>query len=744
MADTTAAWGWTGPMAIDALQRAARRYGIRTAYRDIWGRLQEPPPETLRALLKALGAQEGRGGAPGRWRRAGGGLLPPWIVVCQDAVPGGLRLPKAGSARAGGRMARWRLWTELKGEDGGLLYEWEGRSGGESSFRIPLPRRVPLGYHRLRVVLEGPEGPREGEAQVACCPPRCHHPSVLEGGGKVWGMGLALQGLASGRNWGAGDLRDLEELVCWSAKELKAGFVGILPIHHLANRLPYNISPYFPSSRLYRNLVILDLESIPEFALCAEARRMASADALAHLRGAPLVEIPALALLKTRVLKALFELFLRGDGAEGASSPRGDSFRRYVLEEGAPLVLFATFSALEERFLSQDPPLWTWRQWPAPYQDPCSEAVRDFQRAHPKEILFHQWVQWLIQEQLLRVQQRAKDAGMPIGLLQDMALGMDPCGADAWAYPAAYVRGVTVGAPPDDFSPLGQNWGIPPLDPLYLLEEGFEPWVQLLQRNLKGAGALRLDHVMGLFRLFWIPEGGTPRDGTYVDYPARELLLLLALESHRNNAVIVGEDLGTLEPGIRRGLRRACVLSTRLLYFQRDKQGRFLHPRRYPRRAMVSITTHDLPTMVGFWEGRDIRWRKGLGLFPDPEAAVKACEERREAREALLRRLRDLGLLPEELTELGPGITEWSEELQRAVIRMLAATPCELVMVSLDDLTLEKEQLNLPGTLEGYPNWRRRVRLPLEALREPGTVERLRRMLEGLLAETSGTFGGPS
>lgn len=732
-------------MPMDDLQRAARRYGIRTRYRDIWGRFQEAPLDTLRAFLEALGAWEAvEPHVRSRGEDLGKPLLDPWIVVSQDDAPHGLCLRPRGLAMGRGRASVLRAWVQILGEQGETFYEGEVTQEGAGRIRVPISHRLPLGYHRIKISLEAPGATWEGEARLACCPSRCYVPRPSEGRVGVWGVGLGLQCLVSGRNWGVGDLRDLEELASWLSRELDAGFVGLLPIHHVANRLPYNVSPYFPSSRLYRNLLILNLESVPEFQDCAEAKRLASAETLACLRDAPLVDIPTVARLKTQVLRALFDAFLRGDGARDRATTRGLSFRDYVLREGEPLFFFATFSALEERFLGQDPPLWTWRQWPAPYQDPCSDAVRNFQRSQPEAILFHQWVQWLIHEQVVRLQQEARGMGMPIGLLQDMALGIDPCGADAWAYPGAYLRGVTVGAPPDDFSPLGQNWGIPPLNPLYLLRQGFEPWVQLLQQNLQGAGALRLDHVMGLFRLFWIPEGGSPRDGTYVDYPARELLLLLALESHRHCAVIVGEDLGTVEPRIRRGLRDAQVLSTRLLYFQRDRKGRFLHPSRYPRRAMVSITTHDLPTMVGFWEGRDIRWRKDLGLFPDAEAASKAWEERQEARRALLRRLRDLGLLPTTVTEGTDDVPPWSEALQGAVIRMLAATPCELVMIGLDDLLLEGEQLNLPGTLEEYPNWRRRARLSLEALRRPETVARLRHMLEGLLRSTSRVPGVPS
>jgi len=433
---------------------------------------------------------------------------------------------------------------------------------------------------------------------------------------------------------------------------------------------------------------------------------------VARLREDPLVAYPEIRRLKRRLLKILFAAFVEQHGLPHAPrTPRGQDLARFVERGGEVLERFALFQALTEHQEKGD-----WRRWPENLQRPDTPAVTAFAREHHREIAFHQYVQWLAAGQQQQVWDEADGAGLPFSLYQDLALGAAPGGLETWAYPNLFARGAAIGSPPDAFNLKGQNWGLPPLIPKNLEESGYRLFINTLRANLPPGGIIRLDHVMSLFRLFWIPEGLGPESGAYVRYPASELLGLLTLESQRRRTLVIGEDLGTVAPSIRRNLARARIFSYRVFYFERQGKGddNFAAPENYPRQAIACATTHDLPTLAGYWEGRDLDLRSQLNLYPSPQLAEQDAASRARDRLLLVQALVHQGLLPpnyEPPTQFCP------EELRRAVLAYLGQSRAALVEVRLEDILGLTAQQNLPGTLKQHPNWRQKIFLNLEDLR---------------------------
>lgn len=523
---------------------------------------------------------------------------------------------------------------------------------------------------------------------------------------RLWGLSVQLYGLRSGRNWGIGDFTDLGDLAEIMAST-GAAAIGINPLHALFPAEPGHCSPYSPSSREFLNPLYIDLEAAPEWrAVRSPGRRPATfARDLATVRAAELIDYRLVASLKRQALEALFQRFRDHELAHGTA--RAKAFLDFVERGGPDLARFACFEALHEHALANDFG-WSWQDWPDGLDDPESDGVRRFADAHADRIRFSQFQQWLADEQLGRAQARAKAAGMPIGLYRDLAVAVDPTGAAAWSRQQAIASGVAVGAPPDPFNALGQNWGLAPFSPAGLLADDLEPLAADLGANMRHAGALRIDHVMGLRRLFWIPAGAAPEAGAYVSYPLERMLDVVARESQAQSCIVIGEDLGTVPPGFRRKVAAAGLLSYRLFYFERSRSGGPKPPARYPKEALVSISTHDLPTLQGFWHGRDLAWRERLGLHPSP-AAKQAAEQERT---------RDLDKMASAFSRAGFPLASDDDvrSLTLAAHSYLAATPSRLMMVQIEDLLGEIEQANLPGTVGEHPNWRRRLPIPIEAL----------------------------
>lgn len=724
--------------AVQPLDGLAADFGIEPDYTDIWGRRHVVGADSKRALLCAMGvaASDDRDvadslAAAQASRRDR--VLPP--VCLADA--GG---PCDVSLAAGGGGFDWSLETET-GEThsgGGVVDELDIVAGGNPADRfgrrrLPLGVDLPPGYHRLTV--DGIGG-KPATTTIIAAPRRAFGTGDLKSAEPLWGISAPLYGLRSGRNWGVGDFDDLGALVGVAA-EVGASLVGINPVHALFPDMPDRVSPYSPSSRLHLNPLHIAIEDIPEWRASDKARSlMASAAFAAELtraRAGRQVDYRRIAALKRQILELLFQTF---QDVCGPGMARREAFEAFVLDRGESLTRHARFEALFEHFHDRDPGCESWRDWPASCRNPHGAEVAAFATERRDRIDFFKYLQWLAEDQLASAQGRAKRAGMPVGLYLDLAVGVNPGGADSWADRDSIVQDVHLGAPADHFNANGQDWGLAPFNPVTLRARAYAPFIDLLRANMRAAGALRIDHALGLSRSFWLPKG-TP--GGYVRYPFDDLLAVIRLESHRHQCVVIGEDLGNVPDGFRDTQEAAGLLGYRVLQFERDDAGTFRRAADYPRRAVASASTHDLPTLAGFWTGRDIDWRDDLGFFAEAGQADDERRGRAADRRALLDLLAVEGLLPRGLDPGNPPADPpWS--VTTAIHRFLGRTPCDIVLMQLIDALGVVEQENLPGTVDTYPNWRRRLPLTVEEL---GADHRLRALAKVILeARREGRDGG--
>ncbi|UCG87552.1 MAG: 4-alpha-glucanotransferase, partial [Gemmatimonadota bacterium] len=532
-----------------------------------------------------------------------------------------------------------------------------------------------------------------------------------------FGLWCNLYSVNSTNNWGIGDLSDLRKLVKWASQQ-GATFLGVNPLHALRNR-GYGISPYSPLSRLFANEIYLDVTAIPELADCPSARSLIESQEytteLERLCRAEYIDYEAVTGLKRRVLKLLHQAFIERQSQQGTS--RNAEFRRFLQQAGSDLECYATFRALDE-FFSWQKSHPSWDRWPEPYRHSDSAQVAQFQTEHHREVDFHRYVQFELDRQLDSAANDAR-AAMPLGIYGDLALSSDISGADAWCYRGLFAPGICIGAPPDDFSSDGQNWGLPPVIPQRLRSDGYKYWIGLVRAALRHAACLRIDHVMGLLRQFWIPTGLSGEHGAYVRYPVNDLLGILALESRRNRAVIVGEDLGTVPRGFEARLARWGILSSRVLYFERNRKGTFRASRHYSKRAMVMANTHDQAPLAGYWQDRDLTLRDQAGAYAQQREYEAAQVERERERRSLCRRLAKEGLLDADRA-VNPA------QVIRATYSFLARTPAPLLGISLDDLAGETDPINLPSVVnEQYPNWSRKMKTTLEKLTQDATATKV-------------------
>jgi len=715
------------PAERSHLALLARLCGITPRYWDNQGRRHYTSAATCGALLAAMGvaweSPEERRREIVRRQEETDRLLPPVMALWlrpRPRLPLAVRLPRPepvpGLAAAG----------ELMGEDGRRLsfagpLRWaapprwrQNPAGWRGLALVALPPELAPGYYELKVEVTGPGFRETGDSRLIAAPLAAFLPECLAGGHRLFGLNLPLYALRSERNWGIGDFSDLGAAMDW-AGELGAAFVGINPLHAGLPEAISDPSPYSPATRLFTNFLYLDLSAVPEMAHCPEARDYLSTPGglglLTRLRAATLLPYPEVYAIKREVMHRLYVAFRREHGGEPPRTARGREFRRFCDERDRHLHDYALYVALAEFHGTSD-----WRLWPPAYRSREAPAVADFAAHQREQVEFWQYAQWLAAGQLQGVRERAQAAGLPFSLYQDLALGAAPGGFETWAYPHLFAQGAATGAPPDAFNPKGQNWGLPPLIPERLRQSGFDLFIRTLRANLPPGGMLRLDHVMGLFRLFWIPEQARV-PGAYVRYPAAELLAILALESHRARTLIVGEDLGTVSPAIRRELARRRIFSYRVFIFEREADGRFRAPEDYPAQALAATTTHDLPTLAGYWQGEDITLKTRFHLYPQPSLALVDTQARERDRVLLVEALSAQGLLPPEARERLLASPVLPPEVRWGVLEYLARSRAALLEVRLEEVFGLVAQQNLPGTRDEHPNWRQKFPLTLEEMR---------------------------
>lgn len=699
----------------DALRRAAQAWGVQDEYWDIWGKRHIADSDVQQSILRSIGffpeTLEGLNAALAkRQELEWAALAPPTLVLPLSAGVIPLNIPESLQSSVLEVDFVWECGlsehTQVRLDT--LATDSEVSAPHIVRRFLPLPAGAALGYHkaifRARDLF--------AETRLILCPDKAYQPEFLEKGGKGAGIAVSVYGLRSNRNWGCGDFTDLRNFCDWAVEEAHAAFVALNPLHSIPNRQPYNTSPYLPNCSFYRNSLYLDVESIEDVRTSIEARRLLATyevqAGLDELRKSEYVEYEQVYALKLGFLKLGFGEFLRKEG-----SP---DFDAYVEAEGDLLDRFALYSALDDVIHERNPDIWIWPDWPPEYRNPESAEVAEFRQDQAELILFYKWVQWHVDQQLKAAQEHARTKGLPIGLYHDLALATDRCGSDLWAHGPFYVAGCRVGAPPDDFSPKGQDWAFPPPNSLAHKLDGYRLFSASIRMNCRHGGALRIDHVMRFFRLFWIPEGKDATEGAYVLDYAEDLVRILALESVRNQVVVIGEDLGTVEPYIRETLHRYGVLSYRLLYFEKNGQE-FRLPDEYPRGALVSVSTHDLPTLAGFWESRDIEARRQAGVLPDEESRQSQLRDRASEKQKMLDLFHRLRLLPEWFPREAAQVPEFTGELHYAAVGFLASTPSALMVLNQEDLFKEPDQQNLPGTTAQYPNWRHKMRYSIEELR---------------------------
>lgn len=733
------------PQSLDeAVNVAANLWGIQHEFWDIFGQRHTASQQAKQAILNSLGvaaqsllslgeAIEAR--VHEEWSR----LVPVTAVILREepAVP--VHLPADSPPSRLQLTFRWENGDvqELKHTIESLRVEKEARVR-DTLFRrylCPIPADAPLGYHSLTV--------RAGQDVANChlivCPSSAYKPAFLERGGKAAGLGISLYGLRSERNWGCGDFTDLEQLADWVAADLGGSLIGLNPLHAIPNRQPYNTSPYLPNCTYFRNGLYLDIERVEDFRRSTWSGKILAGErvqnTIEELRASTYVEYEKVWSLKLRFLKLAWREFQRS-----ADSERRSAFETYAQKHGKLLDLYATYCALDEVLHKRDPNMWIWPDWPEKYRVPASPDVAEFAASHRRLILFYKYIQWQVDLQLSAAQAYTRKLGMPVGLYHDLALATDRCGSDLWAQRDFYVAGCRVGSPPDDFSPKGQDWAFPPPDSHRHRADGYRLFAESIRRNSSHGGALRIDHVMRFFRLFWIPDGAEAANGVYISDNSEDLLRILALESVRNEVMIVGEDLGTVEPYIREALVRYGILSYRLLYFEKNADGSFRTPEQYPEQALVSVSTHDLPTLAGFWTNRDIEARRRAGVLPDDESYRQQLRSRAQDKQRLLDAFFSQHLLPNAFPRLASDIGEFTGELHNAAVGFLAKTRSNVMLLNGEDLFKQADQQNLPGTTAEYPNWRGKLRWTLEELRTEKGARDCTAMFRNWLARTGRIF----
>jgi len=694
-------------MGDDSLRALATAAGISVEWTDARGERRLVSPETLRAMLAAMAVDCGGDAEVAESRRrisdelTYGSAPPPLITAEAGSL---VRLPF--QAPEGARAL-------IEFELGGSL-EAPIEIDAHGAFLKPVSRQ---GYHRLLV------GDRA--ATLAVAPRQCWTMGDVAPGARLWGLTAQIHALRRGQDGGIGDFGAVADLASSAARH-GADTLSLSPTHALFAADDNHFTPYSPSSRLFHNVLLADPAATFDAARVSRAReRCAATGELAQLESLDLIDWPRAARARKAMLRVLFDSFRECELTKPAH-PLAVDFARFKAAGGAALELHATFEALHAKQFSRDHTKWHWRSWPAELRDKASPIVKGFAASNAPEVGLHIFSQWLAERSLARAQGAALAAGMRVGLVSDIAVGMNDGGSQAWSNPNDLLLGLSIGAPPDPLAPRGQNWGLTTFAPRALAAAGYAPFIATLRAALRHAGGVRIDHVMGLSRLWLTPDGMESADGAYLAYPETDLLRLIALESRRHRAIVIGEDLGVVPYGLRERLAAAGAQGIRVLQFERHHGG-FNPPEWYPANAAATTSTHDTATMAGWWNGADLTARARLAQLPPGQSLESAALERDADRISLWTALRTANATAQDAP---PPPNEPAAAVDAAVA-FLARAPANLALLPLDDALCLLEQPNLPGTINEYPNWRRRYPgNAKDCLDQPAVERRLRPMVE--------------
>ncbi|WP_165313318.1 4-alpha-glucanotransferase [Vibrio ziniensis] len=721
----------------NALKQVAEMAKIADSYVSAWGDEAKVEDETIRRLLASLGYDITNDETllKSAEKKHKADVLEP-VLVIRQGEPLEVSLNLGSSARES--EFDWRLETEqgdiFEGYLQSQIIRDERAQGGPLVFS--LPSDLALGYHKLFVSRKRRKAPYE--MTVIVTPKACYKQPAMEKGKKFWGPSIQLYTLRTQHNWGIGDFGDLKQLVADIASR-GGDFVGLNPIHSLFPANPEAASPYSPSSRRWLNILYIDVSSVPEFALSGEAQQQVGSaefqQRLQKARESHWVNYTEVAQMKMSVLPLLFSEFKARHLDK--NTDRARAFLDFVEEGGDSLLHQATFDALHAQLHAEDSNIWGWPVFPEKYRRFENSAVQSFIDENQDAVHLYMYLQWVADTQINEAQALAEEKGMAVGLYRDLAVGVADSGSETWADEGNLILDASIGAPPDVLGPLGQNWGLPPLNPQVLQATGYDAYIKLLRANMKHCGSLRIDHVLGLLRLWWIPKGENATKGAYIYYPVKDMLAILALESHRHQCSVIGEDLGTVPDEIVGLLRDAGVHSYKVFFFETSKEdGGFISPAHYAPQSMAALCTHDMPTLRGFWHCADLKMGSEIGLYPDKEQLAGLFDDRLKCKQGILDSVAWHGYLPDGIgrdANMVPMDSYLSEALQLHV----AAGASSLLSIQLEDWLEMDNPVNIPGTVDEYPNWRRKLSMNLDEIFAREDVNRISSRLTEIRAKAS-------
>jgi 4-alpha-glucanotransferase len=702
-------------MSSSLLEQLVEYRGIESNYNDAWGRPTTINPATKSKLLSAMGypvdepdllLKQVQDNNNKTWLSV---LNPVQVLRIQEHIQVVVRLPielvtdeyVAHIDTERGDVLQHRFIPI----DGQLINVAHIEDIEFQEYLIDIPVTLPTGYHCLSVLIDDDV---LGSMRLIIAPTSCFIPEALAQGKKIWGLSIQLYCLRSDHNWGVGDFTDLSFLVEKSAKQ-GADFVGLNPIHALYPANADACSPYGPSSRRWLNFIYIDVTALNGYQQATTQAVVNNADfqqKLQKARTIDWVDYELVTELKLHALEKIFEY--QNSQFLSKNTKLNKVFKAFVAEGGDSLQTLAVFDVLQENLAAQNKPAWGWPVFPKEFSDFHNPAVKTFTKKHIKRIKFFVWLQWQAALQLEQANQVAKQHNMLIGLYSDLAVGVSEGSAEMWGNKDLYCADASVGAPPDVLGPLGQNWGLPPMDPEKLYAQQYQPIIELFDANMRATGALRIDHVMALLRLWWVAKDDDAKDGGYVYYPVDDLLAILALESHRHQSLVIGEDLGTVPEQIRTKLADNGVYSYRVFFFEQSQDGGFFSPQHYPEQSMSTLTTHDMPTLRGYWHCHDLELGKELGLYPTDEILNDLYTSRHTNKQAILDTLHSHHSINE---DVGNDVHQvgMSKALNFGLQTHMAGGASALLSLQLEDWLEMDKPVNIPGTFNEYPNWRRKL-----------------------------------